>query len=27
MAGYAGELHPRVVKALGLPARTCAMEL
>ncbi|MER5885818.1 phenylalanine--tRNA ligase subunit beta [Streptomyces sp. NPDC001941] len=26
-AGYAGELHPRVVKALGLPARTCAMEL
>ncbi|GAA3140015.1 phenylalanine--tRNA ligase subunit beta [Streptomyces rectiviolaceus] len=25
--GYAGELHPRVVKALGLPARTCAMEL
>ncbi|MEU2184202.1 phenylalanine--tRNA ligase subunit beta [Streptomyces thermolilacinus] len=26
-AGHAGELHPRVVKALGLPARTCAMEL
>ncbi|MFJ8666824.1 phenylalanine--tRNA ligase subunit beta [Streptomyces sp. NPDC093600] len=25
--GYAGELHPRVVKAFGLPARTCAMEL
>ncbi|MET7641919.1 phenylalanine--tRNA ligase subunit beta [Streptomyces sp. NPDC005438] len=25
--GYAGELHPRAVKALGLPARTCAMEL
>ncbi|MEV0321293.1 phenylalanine--tRNA ligase subunit beta [Streptomyces sp. NPDC050658] len=25
--GYAGELHPRVVKALSLPARTCAMEL
>ncbi|MFI1355606.1 phenylalanine--tRNA ligase subunit beta [Streptomyces sp. NPDC020898] len=25
--GYAGELHPRVLKALGLPARTCAMEL
>ncbi|QEU95573.1 phenylalanine--tRNA ligase subunit beta [Streptomyces kanamyceticus] len=25
--GYAGELHPRVVKALGVPARTCAMEL
>ncbi|MEW1904715.1 phenylalanine--tRNA ligase subunit beta [Streptomyces sp. NPDC086147] len=26
-AGYAGELHPRVVKAFGLPARTSAMEL
>ncbi|MGS2586893.1 phenylalanine--tRNA ligase subunit beta [Streptomyces hebeiensis] len=25
--GHAGELHPRTVKALGLPARTCAMEL
>ena len=25
--GYAGELHPRVVTTLGLPARTCAMEL
>lgn len=25
--GYAGELHPKVVDALGLPARTCAMEL
>lgn len=25
--GYAGELHPRVVEALGLPSRTCAMEL
>ncbi|GHH75530.1 phenylalanine--tRNA ligase beta subunit [Streptomyces sulfonofaciens] len=25
--GHAGELHPGVVKALGLPARTCAMEL
>ncbi|MCX4583349.1 phenylalanine--tRNA ligase subunit beta [Streptomyces sp. NBC_01481] len=25
--GYAGELHPRVVKALHLPARSCAMEL
>jgi phenylalanyl-tRNA synthetase beta chain len=25
--GHAGELHPRVVKALGLPARACAMEL
>ncbi|WP_059008503.1 phenylalanine--tRNA ligase subunit beta [Streptomyces specialis] len=26
LVGHAGELHPRVVKALGLPARTCAME-
>jgi len=25
--GYAGELHPRVVAALELPDRTCAMEL
>jgi phenylalanyl-tRNA synthetase beta chain len=25
--GYAGELHPRVIAALGLPPRTCAMEL
>ncbi|MGW1883642.1 phenylalanine--tRNA ligase subunit beta [Streptomyces sp. NPDC001970] len=25
--GFAGELHPRVVNALGLPPRTCAMEL
>ena len=25
--GYAGELHPRVVSAFGLPPRTCAMEL
>jgi phenylalanyl-tRNA synthetase beta chain len=25
--GYAGELHPKVVEALGLPPRTCAMEL
>ncbi|MFF1509523.1 phenylalanine--tRNA ligase subunit beta [Streptomyces sp. NPDC058326] len=25
--GYAGELHPRVVKSFGLPARTSAMEL
>jgi len=24
--GLAGELHPRVVAALGLPARTCAAE-
>ncbi|MFF4898936.1 phenylalanine--tRNA ligase subunit beta [Streptomyces sp. NPDC001068] len=27
VVGHAGELHPRVVKALGLPARACAMEL
>ncbi|WP_026415003.1 phenylalanine--tRNA ligase subunit beta [Actinomadura oligospora] len=27
LVGHAGELHPRVVKAFGLPARTCAMEL
>ncbi|WP_058045199.1 phenylalanine--tRNA ligase subunit beta [Streptomyces roseifaciens] len=26
-AGSAGELHPRVVKAFGLPERTCAMEI
>jgi phenylalanyl-tRNA synthetase beta chain len=25
--GHAGELHPRVTAALGLPERTCAMEL
>ncbi|WP_026424427.1 phenylalanine--tRNA ligase subunit beta [Actinokineospora inagensis] len=25
--GHAGELHPNVVEALGLPKRTCAMEL
>jgi phenylalanyl-tRNA synthetase beta chain len=25
--GHAGELHPRVVDALGLPARTCAAEI
>ncbi|SFB52256.1 phenylalanyl-tRNA synthetase beta subunit [Amycolatopsis marina] len=25
--GHAGELHPKVVEALGLPARTVAMEL
>ncbi|SHG78209.1 phenylalanyl-tRNA synthetase beta subunit [Jatrophihabitans endophyticus] len=25
--GHAGELHPRVVAALGLPERTCAVEL
>ncbi|MET8679728.1 phenylalanine--tRNA ligase subunit beta [Streptomyces sp. NPDC004647] len=27
IVGFAGELHPRVVKTLGLPERTCAMEL
>ncbi|MFI6934982.1 phenylalanine--tRNA ligase subunit beta [Streptomyces sp. NPDC050287] len=27
IVGHAGELHPRVLKALGLPGRTCAMEL
>ena len=27
VVGYAGELHPRVVAALELPERTCAMEL
>jgi phenylalanyl-tRNA synthetase beta chain len=27
LAGYAGELHPRVIEAFGLPARTCAVEL
>ncbi|MEU1690188.1 phenylalanine--tRNA ligase subunit beta [Streptomyces hirsutus] len=27
VVGHAGELHPRVVKNLALPARTCAMEL
>ena len=25
--GFAGELHPKVIDALGLPPRTCAMEL
>ncbi|MFJ6435854.1 phenylalanine--tRNA ligase subunit beta [Streptomyces sp. NPDC091416] len=25
--GYAGELHPRVIKELHLPERTCAMEV
>ena len=25
--GFAGELHPRVIANLGLPARTCAVEL
>ncbi len=27
LVGHAGELHPRVCEAFGLPARTCAMEL
>jgi phenylalanyl-tRNA synthetase beta chain len=27
VVGTAGELHPRVIQNLGLPARTCAMEL
>ena len=27
LVGYAGELHPRTVKAFGLPERTAAMEL
>ncbi|MEU5613763.1 phenylalanine--tRNA ligase subunit beta [Streptomyces sparsogenes] len=27
LVGNAGELHPRVTKALGLPERTCAMEI
>jgi phenylalanyl-tRNA synthetase beta chain len=27
LVGHAGELHPRVVEAMELPARTCAMEL
>ena len=27
LAGHAGELHPRVVEAFGVPARTSAMEL
>ena len=27
MIGHAGELHPRVIAALDLPPRTCAMEL
>jgi phenylalanyl-tRNA synthetase beta chain len=27
LVGHAGELHPRVVQALGLPERTVAMEL
>jgi len=27
LVGHAGELHPKVVTALGLPPRTCAAEL
>jgi phenylalanyl-tRNA synthetase beta chain len=27
LLGHAGELHPRVIAALGLPPRTCALEL
>ncbi len=27
LVGHAGELHPRVLARLGLPARTCAVEL
>ncbi len=27
LAGHAGELHPRVIQAFGLPPRTCAAEL
>ncbi len=27
LVGHAGELHPKVVSALGLPARTCAGEI
>lgn len=27
VVGHAGELHPAVLERLGLPARTCAMEL
>jgi len=27
VVGHAGELHPKVVEALGLPERTCAVEL
>jgi phenylalanyl-tRNA synthetase beta chain len=27
VVGHAGELHPRVVEGLGLPARSCAAEL
>ncbi|MGP4110882.1 phenylalanine--tRNA ligase subunit beta [Streptomyces sp. 4N509B] len=27
LVGHAGELHPRVVTAMGLPPRSCAMEM
>jgi phenylalanyl-tRNA synthetase beta chain len=27
LVGHAGELHPRVLEAVGLPPRTCAVEL
>ncbi|MCW2918463.1 MAG: phenylalanyl-tRNA synthetase, beta subunit [Actinomycetia bacterium] len=27
LIGHAGELHPRVIQAYGLPPRTCAMEI
>ncbi|MCS4532658.1 phenylalanine--tRNA ligase subunit beta [Corynebacterium sp. ES2794-CONJ1] len=27
VVGYAGELHPQIVEKLGLPHRTCAMEM
>src|SRR3954470_13303413 len=27
VVGHAGELHPRVIEAFGLPLRTCAVEL
>lgn len=27
LAGHAGELHPRVIKAFALPSRACAVEL
>ncbi len=27
LVGHAGELHPKVLEVLGLPPRTCAMEL
>ena len=27
VVGYAGELHPQVLEPLGLPERTCAMEI